>query len=122
MALSLTINIDSAKLGVSLRNVIQKIIGIFIRKVTDAMLVAMQRVIVYNARPSRRGNPPYSKTGRLVRSFRAVHTRRMGKIYGVSYGRTLVRDLDRDYVTAAWMKVRPQLNNLLSEAAREAQR
>ena len=124
MALSINLNISERSLqnaGVSLRNVIQRIIAIFIKKVGEAMMLAMAKVMPYNPRPSRRGKPPYSKSGRLVRSFRAVNAPKSATIYGESYGRTLRTKLDRDYVTAAWRLVKPNLQKLLNEAIREAQ-
>ena len=121
MAVSLSVTIDLSGFK-AIEGVIQRAISIFIGKVAQAMLEAMRKVMPYNRRPSRRGKPPFSKTGRLVMSFRSVHRGQKATIYGEDYGRTLVKDLDRDYITAAWRLVQPRLQSLLNEAVREAQR
>ena len=117
--LSFTIDMS----GLNLEGTIDRIISIFIGKVASEMLLAMQSVMPYSGRVSRRGQPPYSKSGSLVMSLRAgqVNGRRVN-IYGNSYGRSLDRNLGRTLVTSAWRKVRPKLQSLLNDAVREAQR
>ena len=121
MAVSLSVTIDLSGFR-GIQNIIQRAISIFIGKVAQAMLEAMRKVMPYNRRASRRGKPPFSKTGRLVMSFRSVHRGQKATIYGEDYGRRLIDNLDRDFVTAAWRLVKPNLQKLLNEAVREAQR
>ena len=121
MAVRLTVRVDLSGFK-AIEGLVDRIIKILIRKVAEEMLKAMRKVMPFNRRPSRRGKPPYSKTGKLVRSFRYTLRGKTAWVYGEDYGRTLVKDLDRDYITAAWRLVRPRLQSLLNEAVREAQR
>ena len=121
MAVRLSVKLDLSGFR-AIEGLVDRIIKILIRKVADAMLMALRKVMPYNRRASRRGKPPFSKTGELVRSFRYVQRGKTAWVYGEEYGNTLVKDLDRDFITAAWRLVRPKLQMLLNEAIREAQR
>ena len=120
MAISLNVSIDVSGLD-GIARVIQRAIDIFVMKVGRAFMQAIARVMPYNQRPGRRPKPPFSKSGRAVKSLRAVMKgRRTVSIYGEGY----LSDLQRagwDVVGAAWRIVKPQLQNLLNEAVREAQ-
>ena len=122
MAISLNVTIDLSELD-ELERVIQRAIDIFVKKVGQAFMQAIAKVMPYNQRAGRRPKPPYSKSGRGVKSLRAVmkRGRRKVDIYGIDY----LSDLQRggwDIIGAAWRLVKPQLQNLLNEAIREAQR
>ncbi len=121
MAISLNVSIDVSGLD-GIQNVIQRAIDIFVMKVGQAFMQAIAKVMPYNQRTGRRPKPPYSKSGRAVKSLRAVMKgRRQVSIYGVDY----LSDLQRggwDIIGAAWRQVQPQLQGLLNEAVREAQR
>lgn len=121
MAIRLNVTLDLSEFD--LEDLIRDIIDIFLKKVTQAFMQAIAKVMPYNQRAGRRPKPPFSKSGRAVRSLRAVMKKRRRKvsIYGIDY----LSDLQRagwDVVGAAWRLVKPQVQNLLNEAIREAQR
>lgn len=119
MATRLSVTIDLSDFNLQGR--IQRIIDIFLRKVVEAMLQAIKRQMPYNQRSGRRPNPPFSKSGRAVRSLRyAKAGRRRYNVYAVDY-LTDLRQAGWDWLTPAWRAVRSQLQRLLNEAIQESQ-
>ena len=122
MALTFSVDIDGLSAGAGLAaNIIQKAIPIFLDKVAYELQLEIARHMPYNRRAGRRPRPPFSKTGRAVKSLRTKRVGRGIQILGTDYLADL-QDAGWDVVTPSWNAVRPRLQKLFNDAIREAQR
>ena len=87
----------------------------FLQKMGEDLLVSCAQLVPFRAVASKRGTPPYSKTGTLISSldFRISGNRII--VYMVSYGKALHEGLDRPFIEQAFERTRPRIPiNLLS--------
>lgn len=118
--MTIKVRVQGGGIGGVIGDLIQRAIPIFLAKVANALAQEIARVMPYSRRPGRRPKPPRSKTGRAVKSLRAVRRGNSVIIYGVDY----LNDLRRggwDFLTPAWRNVEPRLQSLFNEAIREVQ-
>lgn len=75
---------------------------IFMRKMGDDLLAFCAQLLPYRGIASRKGEPPYSKSGTLVSSldYRVSGNRLI--VYMVSYGRALHEGLERPFIEQAF--------------------
>ncbi len=88
---------------------------IFMRQMGDDLLVICAQLLPFRGITSRKGEPPYSKSGTLVSSldYRVSGNRLI--VYMVSYGRALHEGLDRPFIEQAFERLRPRVPiNLLT--------
>lgn len=95
---------------------LDRIIEIWLNDMGALWIRNMSLVMPYSRSVSRRGMPPRSKSGTLVKSLRKRVYGRTLEIYSVDYGPWLIHNLDRDWTQKAWERTRGQSQTIFNRA------
>ncbi len=90
------------------------------RRMGEDFIDICVRMLPFYPIASKKGRPPYSKSGTLLRSldFRVVYNRLF--VYMVSYGKALHEGLNRPFVEEAVSRLDPRMRNNLVSAFNDA--
>ena len=108
------------KIDAAVQQVIDKVLPIFLEKLAAALVMEMQRQMPRKQRSAPRGRPPYSKSGHARNSLRAVRKGNNRVVIDSVFYLRILQSAGWDSFTPAWHRVRPKINKLWQDAARQA--